>query len=57
MVTDKTDNVVSGYIMNYGTWEPTNLKTFSRFVHKGSNILNIGAHIGLEGVVLAKKYA
>lgn len=57
MVTDSTDGFVSNFIANDGTWEPANLKTFSRFVKKGDTILNIGAHIGLEGIVLAKKKA
>ena len=35
MVTDSTDGFVSNFIANDGTWEPANLKTFSRFVKKG----------------------
>ena len=57
MVTDATDGTVSTITAEQGTWKPANIKTFSRFIKKGDNILNIGAHIGLEGIVLAKKYA
>lgn len=57
MAIDATDSTVSAYIANYGSWEPANIKTFSRFIKKGDNILNVGAHVGLEGIVLAKKYA
>ena len=47
MVTDATDGTVSTITAEQGTWKPANIKTFSRFIKKGDNILNIGAHIGL----------
>ena len=47
MAIDATDSTVSAYIANFGSWEPANIKTFSRFIKKGDNSLNVGAHVGL----------
>ena len=55
VVVDTYDRIVSRHITDIGSWEPVNLKTFQRFVKEGDNILNIGSHIGLEAIVLAKK--
>ena len=55
VVVDTYDRIVSRHITDIGSWEPVNLKTFQRFVKEGDNMLNIGSHIGLEAIVLAKK--
>ena len=55
VVIDTFDKIVSRNIMEIGSWEFVNLKTFKRFVKEGDIILNIGSHVGLEAIVLAKK--
>jgi hypothetical protein len=55
MVVDGLDGTISKAIMDHGTWEPVNMKTFGRFVKEGDTFVNIGSHIGLEGVVYGKK--
>lgn len=44
---DKLDGFISRAIMNYGYWEPRNLRNMARFVKPGDSILNVGSHVGL----------
>ena len=54
IIIDTKDGYVSQEIMNIGSFESTNLRTFGRFVKKGDTVINIGAHMGLEAIVYGK---
>lgn len=54
MVVDRKDNYISRLLQTTGAWEPTNMRTFGRFVKKGDVVLNVGAHIGIEAMVYGK---
>ena len=55
IIVDDWDGVVSKEIQNRGHWQPRNVRAMSKFVKEGSSILNIGAHVGLQAIVLAEK--
>lgn len=44
---DRQDGLVSGIIMNTGSWQPHILRNMARFVEPGYTVVNIGSHIGL----------
>ena len=54
IVVDDLDGVVSRTIKETGTWEPRNIRTMAKFLSEGGTVLNIGAHIGLEAIVLGR---
>ena len=54
LVIDDKDGTVSNSIKVLGTWEAQNMRAMAKLVKEGDTILNIGAHIRIEAIVLGK---
>jgi hypothetical protein len=54
IIVDDLDGTVSKTIKETGSWEPRNIRTMAKFLSEGGTILNIGAHVGLEAIVLGR---
>ena len=53
-MVDDSDGMVSRDIKKDGWWEPRNIRAMARLVKEGDTILNVGAHVGIEAVVLGR---
>ena len=52
LIIDSRDGMVSRSLKNSGNWG--DFDNYIRFVKEGDVVLNIGSHIGYEGMILGK---
>lgn len=54
MLVDSTDSIVSETILIRGSWEAQLLYLIAKIVKPGMNILNLGAQLGEEALLMGK---
>ena len=52
MVVDTRDGMVAKILRDEGAWG--DFEHYIRFVKEGDVVLNIGSHIGFEGMIIGK---
>src|SRR5215212_495260 len=54
MLTFRSDDVIGRSLRLYGEWSEHELCCLRRFVHPGTTVIDVGAHIGTHTLAFAK---
>ena len=47
-------DMISEYVAAYGAWSPTEVEFFKNLLPENADVIEVGAHIGMHTVLLAK---